>query len=281
MLRDWRAHAHAAERERVHPFHAAGYGGLVKRIERHAGEAGKRMPPALARMLRDHGPLERSHGEARKLVRRLDGCIARREDLLRRAEENLHPLHPVAELGGLHRRWRRAAPGALEAGRALLDDDRHAPHLDALGGRAHVERAVARIDKAALLDRLPAGAVRAWEALEDRVRETGRHRFFLPEHERACRLMADARGVRDGKARAFVGNELRLRERMGRDAKALKDAVGRLRDCNARREAARAGELPFVRQEGYGQWWADAWGALPGREAAARKEEGTRTALRG
>ena len=262
LLRDWRAHAGAAEREGVHPFHAVGYRGLVKRIERHAREAGDRMPPDLVRVLGDHGPLERSHGEARKLIRRLDGCIARREDLLRRAEETLHPLHPVTELGAPHRRWRRGVPRALHAGRALLDDDRYAPHLDALGGRAHVERSVAKIENAALLDRLPAGAVRAWEALEDRVRETGRHRFFLPEHERACRLMTDARGVRDKKARAFVGKELRLRERMGRDAKVLEDVVGRLRDCNARREEARAGEVPFVRQEGYGQWWADAWGAL-------------------
>ena len=179
-----------------------------------------------------------------------------------RAEEKLHPLHPVAELGVPHRRWRLGASRALKAGRALLDDGRHAPHLDALGGRAHVERAVARIEKAALLDRLPAGVVRAWEALEDRLRETGRHRFFLTEHERACRLMADARNVRDGKAQAFMGRELRLRKRMGKEAKELHDVVGRLRECNARREEAQAGEVPFVRQEGYGQWWADAWDAL-------------------
>ena len=262
LLRGWRAHAGAAEREGIHPFHAAGYGGLVERIGSHAREAGDRIPPALARVLRDHGPLERAGREARRFARRLDDCIARREDLLRRAEAKLDPRHPVAELGVPHRRWRLGVPGALNAGRALLDDGRHAPHLEALGGRAHVERAVARIEKAALLDRLPTGAVRAWEALEDRIRETGRHRFFLTEHGDACRLMANARGVRDKKARAFIGNELRLRERMGRDAEELRKVVGRLRDCKARRDAAEAGELPFVRQEGYGQWWADAWDAL-------------------
>ena len=262
LLRDWRAHADAAAERDIHPFHAAGYGALVERIESHEKEAGDRIPPALARVLRDHGPLERAGREARRLARRLDDCIARREDLLARAEEKLDPRHPVVELGGPHRRWRLGASRALKAGRALLDDDRHAPHLDALGGRAHVERAVARIEKAALLDRLPAGAVRAWEALEDRLRETGRHRFFLTEHERACRLMADARNVRDGKAQAFMGRELRLRKRMDREAKELHDVVGRLRDCDARRGAAEAGEVPFVRQEGYGQWWADAWDAL-------------------
>ena len=65
----------------------------------------------------------------------------------------------------------------------------------------------------------------------------------------------------DEKARAFVANELRLRERMSKEAEQLHDVVGRLRDCQARRETAEAGELPFPAQKGYGAWWADAWGA--------------------
>ena len=240
LLRDWRAHGDAAERDGIHPFHAAGYGGLVERIGSHAREAGDRMPPALARVLRDHGPLERAGREARRLAQRLDDCVNKRDELLGRAEEKLDPRHPVVELGVPHRRWRLGASRALKAGRALLDEDRYAPHLDTLGGRAHVERAVARIEKAALLDYLPAGAVRAWEALEDRLRETGRHRFFLTEHRDACRVMANARGVRDRKARAFIGNELRLRERMGKDAKELKDVVGRPRHRAGARPSLRA-----------------------------------------
>ena len=74
--------------------------------------------------------------------------------------------------------------------------------------------------------------------------------------------MPDARRIKNEKARAFVGNELRLRERMSREAKQLDDVVGKLRDCQARREAAEAGGIPFVRQEGYGDWWVDARDAV-------------------
>ena len=262
LRRDWEAHADAAEREGTHPFHMTGYGELVDRIEVYAKEAGKRMPPALARVREDHDRLASSWREARGLRDWLDDCTGKRDELLDRAGDRRRSARPVVDLGLAHRRWKGGVHRAIDAGRALLDDEHNAVHLDALGGRARIERSVARLEKAALLDHLPARTVRAWEALEGRLRETESHRFFLPEHERACRLMPDARSIKNVKARAFVGNELRLRERMSKEAKQLDDAVGKLRDCQARREAAEAGETPFVRQEGYGSWWVDARDAL-------------------
>ena len=83
---------------------------------------------------------------------------------------------------------RRSAP--RRSGHELLGNDRYADHLSALGGRAKIERAVERIEHAAVLDHLPAEVVAACETLDDRVRETGRHRFFLPGHKRACDLMS-------------------------------------------------------------------------------------------
>ena len=280
LLRDWQAHAEAAEREGIHPFHAPGYGDLVERIESHAGEAGKRTPAVLAQALKDHARLDVSWREARGLRDRLDACTGKRDELLDRAGEGRRSAQPVSDLGLAHRRWKGGVRPAIEAGRTLLDDEHHAAHLDALGGRARIERSVARLEKADLLDRLPARTVRAWEALEDRLRETDSHRFFLPEHKRACRLMPDARSIKNVKARAFVGNELRLRERMSEETKQLDDAVGKLRDCQARREAAEAGETPVRAAGGLRVVVGGRLGRAPRREAAARQEEGLRPALR-
>ena len=262
LLRDWKALGGAAEREGIHPFHAPGYDGLVERIGVHAREAGKRMPAVLARVLKDHDRLDGSWREARGLRDRLDGCTGKRDELLDRAGEGRRSAQPVSDLGLAHRRWKGGVRPAIEAGHKLLDDERYAVHLDVLGGRVEIERSVVRLGKAALLDHLPARAVRAWEALEDRLRETESHRFFLPEHERACRLMPDPRSIKNVKARAFVGKETGLRERMSKEAERLDDAVGKLRDCAATRKAAEADQTPFVRQGGYGSWWADASDAL-------------------
>ena len=225
LLRDWAEHAGAAAGEGLHPFHAPGYDALLARIRDHEREAGKRMPAPLAGVLEEHEPLVRADREARKLAGRLDACLAKRDALLERAEKKLFSQQPVVELRWRYARWHREAERALGSGRELLGNDRYADHLSALGGRAKIERAVERIERAAVLDHLPAEVVAACETLDDRVRETGRHRFFLPGHERACDLMSY--NVQDGAAKAFVKNELacaRRNELAMREKKRARDA---------------------------------------------------------
>ena len=250
LLRDWAEHAGAAAGEGLHPFHAPGYDALLARIRDHEREAGKRMSAPLARVLEEHKPLVRADREARKLAGRLDACLEKRDALLERAKQKLFSQQPVVELGWQYARWHREAERALGSGRELLGNDRYADHLSALGGRAKIERAVERIERAAVLDHLPAEVVAACETLDDRVRETGRHRFFLPGHERACDLMSYS--VQDGAAKAFVKNELAMREKMSDRAQLLDKTKTLLEDCQQERDRAATGDLPFVRQESYG-----------------------------
>ena len=255
LLRDWKEHTGAAAGEGLHPFHAPGYDALLDRIRDHEREAGKRMPAPLARVLEEHEPLVRSEREAGKLAGRLDAYLEKRDALLERAKQKLAPWQPVVELGRPHARWHREAERAEEAGRELLGNDRYADHLSALGGRATIERAVERIERAAVLDHLPARVVAACETLDDRVRETGRHRFFLPEHERACDLMSSLRyDVRHGSAKAFVKSELAMREKMSERAQLLDKTKRLLEECQQERDRAATDDLPFVRQEKYGAW---------------------------
>ena len=147
----------------------------------------------------------------------------------------------------------RTAP--RRPGRELLGNDRYADHLSALGGRAKIKRAVERIERAAVFDHLPTRVVAACETLDDRVRETGRHRFFLPEHERACDLMSSLRyDVRHGSAEAFVKNELAMREKMSERARLLDKTKTLLEECRQERDSAATDALPFVQQENYGAW---------------------------
>ena len=252
LLRDWAEHAGAAAEEGLHPFHAPGYDALLDRIRDHEREVGKRMPAPLARVLEEHEPLVRADREARKLAGRLDACLEKRDALLERAKQKLFSQQPVVELRWRYARWRREAERALGSGRELLGNDRYADHLSALGGRAKIERAVERIERAAVLDHLPAEVVAACETLDDRVRETGRHRFFLPEHESACDLMSYS--VQDGAAKAFVKNELAMREKMSEQARLLNTTKTLLKDCQQERELAATDDLPFVRREDYGAW---------------------------
>ena len=253
LLRDWAEHAGAAAEEGLHPFHAPGYDALLDRIRDHdEREAGKRMPAPLAGVLEEHEPLVRADREARKLAGRLDACLEKRDALLERAKQKLFSQQPVVELGWRYARWRREAGRALGSGRELLENDRYAAHLAALGGRPKIERAVERIERAAVLDHLPAEVVAACETLDDRVRETGRHRFFLPGHERACDLMSYS--VQDGAAKAFVKNELAMREKMSDRAQLLDKTKTLLEECQQERDRAAADDLPFVRQEKYGAW---------------------------
>ena len=255
LLRDWAEHAGAAAEEGIDPFHAPGYDALLDRIRDHEREAGKRMPAPLARVLEEHKPLVRADREARKLAGRLDACLEKRDALLERAKQKLFSLQPVVELGWRYARWRREAGRAEEAGRELLGNDRYAAHLAALGGRPKIERAVERIERAAVLDHLPARVVAACEILDDRVRETGRHRFFLPEHERACDLLsAELYRIQDGAAKAFVKNELAMREKMSDRAQLLDKTKTLLEECRQERDRAATDALPFVRQENYGAW---------------------------
>ena len=88
--------------------------------------------------------------------------------------------------------------------------------------------------------------------LHTRKRKTGRHRFFLPGHERACDLMSY--NVQDGAAKAFVKNELAMREKMSEQARLLNTTKTLLKDCQQERELAATDDLPFVRREDYGAW---------------------------
>ena len=257
LLRDWGEHAGAAAEEGLHPFHAPGYDALLDRIRDHEGKAGERLPAPLARVPEEHEALVRADREARKLTGRLDACLEKRDALLERAEKKLFSLQPVVELGWRYGRWHREAGRAEEAGRELLGNDRYADHLSALGGRATIERAVERIERAAVLDHLPARVVAACEILDDRVQETGRHRFFLPEHERACDLLSysvKSSSVRHDAAKTFVKNELSMREKMSERAQLLDKTKTLLEDCQQERDRAATDDLPFVQQENYGAW---------------------------
>ena len=255
LLRDWGEHAGAAAEEGLHPFHAPGYDALLDRIRDHEGKAGERMPAPLARVPEEHEALVRADREARKLAGRLDACLEKRDALLERAKQKLFSQQPVVELGWRYGRWHREAGRAEEAGRELLGNDRYADHLAALGGVTKIERAVERIERAAVLDHLPARVVAACETLDDRVRETGRHRFFLPEHERACDLLsAEPYRIQDGAASAFVKNELAMREKMSERAQLLDKTKTLLEECQQERDLAATDALPFVQQENYGAW---------------------------
>ena len=275
LLRDWGEHAGAAAEEGLHPFHAPGYDALLDRIRDHEGKAGERLPAPLARVLEEHEPLVRADREARKLTGRLDACLEKRDALLERAEKKLFSQQPVVELGWRYGRWHREAGRALGSGHELLGNDRYADHLAALGGVTKIERAVERIERAAVLDHLPARVVAACEILDDRVRETGRHRFFLPEHERACDLMsAELYRIQDGAAKAFVKNELAMREKMSERAQLLDKTKTLLKDCQQERDSAATDALPFVQQENYGAWRLRAERAVDNARAMLADEAG-------
>ena len=173
---------------------------------------------------------------------------------------------------------RTSAPSltrALGSWHELLENERYADHLSALGGRATIERAVERIEHAAVLDHLPARVVAACETLDDRVRETGRHRFFLPEHERACDLMsAELYRIQDGAAKAFVKNELAMREKMSDRAQLLDKTKTLLEECQQERDSAATDALPFVQQENYGAWRLRAERAVDNAKSMLADEAG-------
>ena len=218
--------------------------------EREEREAANRRNRATPPSHEESQHSARAAREATRLADRLDACLERRDTLLERAEGKLEYNRPVVDLGRVHARWRREADRAIEAGRELVQDERYAPHLDAFGGREKIEAALARLKGARVLDHLPARIAAEWEKLEDRTRETGSHRFFLPEHESACARM-DRVYRRDDVAHRFVKDELGMRERMGRHAETLGDVENRLKECASERERAVRRDIRFVRQEGY------------------------------
>ncbi|MDE0173395.1 MAG: hypothetical protein OYH76_05480, partial [Defluviicoccus sp.] len=221
---------------------------------REAGtEAARERGPARERDVAQRP--SREERQAARLAQRLDDCLARRDALLERAEARLLSTEPVSALGLSHKRWRRDARRAVEAGRELLKDPRNAPHLDALGGRERIEAGVGRLEQASTIDGMPARMAVGWEALQDRVRQTGRHRFFLPEHEKLCRTMSDYDWcVKDTGASHFIRGELDLRETMTRQAERIDRVAGTLRESIDKRAGAEKSEVPFVRQPDYGAW---------------------------
>ena len=248
LLRDWEAHAGAAAEEGLHPYHAPGYDALLDRIRDHEEKAGKRMPAPLARVLEEHEPLARSEREVRKLAARLDTCLEKRDALLERAERKLDPWQPVAELGRQHRRWHRAAESAREAGRELLGNERYANHLAALGGRATIERAVERIERAAVLDHLPA-SVRGGVRDPGRPRPGDRPAPLLPAGARESLQTDVARagpnpgrrseGVREGRTRDAQDDE-RAGSTAGHDEDATRGVPAVSRDLRRGRPPVRA-----------------------------------------
>jgi len=274
LLRGWEAHANAAAKEGIHPFYGPGYGELAGRIRDHAKEAGEKLPAPLARVLEAHRPLVRAEREAGRRAGQLDACLEKRDALLERAERELGPWQPVVELGKPYARWQREAGRAAEAGRELLGNDRHADYLSAPGRRAGIERQLARIGNAAVLDHLPGKAAAACEALNDRLRETDRHRFFLPEHERACELMSPVQyRTGDPAASEFVKRELSMRKRMSGDAQFVDRMRTMLAECRQERERAAANDVPFVQQERYGAWQYKAELAVGNAKSLLEDEE--------
>ena len=117
--------------------------------------------------------------------------------------------------------------------------------------------------------------VTACEAVDERVRETGRHRFFLWEHERACDLMSDAGyHAHHGPAAAFVKDELAMRKTMSRQARLLDETKTLLADCRRDREIAATDELAFVRREDYGAWRRKAERAVVDAQSLLADEAG-------
>ena len=111
----------------------------------------------------------------------------------------------------------------------------------------------------------------AWEELRNRIRETGQHRFFLPEHERLCdRMSRDSWSVKDSDAHRFMWNELNLREEMTRQAERLDRVAQSLQESLDRREQAEQSETSFVRQEGYETWRYRAENAVSGAQEILR-----------
>ena len=214
----------------------------------------------------------RGERQAARLAQRLDTSLQRRDALLEKAEKRLLSTDPVSKLGLSHTLWRRDADRAVKAGRELLDDPRHAPHLDALGGRAEIAAGVRRLERAAALDGMSAYFVAGWEALQDRVRETGQHRFFLPEHEKLCSRMSswETDYVKDADARQFMRNELDLHKEMTLEAERLDRVAQSLQESLDKREQAERSETPFVRQEGYDTWRYRAENAVNGAREILR-----------
>ena len=274
LLRDWAEHAGAAAGKGLHPFHAPGYDPLLHRIRDHEGKAGERLPAPLARVLEEHEALVRADREARKLTGRLDACLEKRDALLERAKQKLAPWQPVVELGqaacALAPRG-RARPG--ERTRAPRERSLRGPPGSALGGRAKIERAVERIERAAVLDHLSAEG-------RGGVRDPGRPR---PGDRPAPLLPAGAReslrpdvglaianprrrgeGVREERAR-----DAREDERPGSTAEHDEDAARGL-PAGTRARAA-TDDLPFVRREDYGAWRLRAERAVDNANSIARR----------
>ncbi|MDE0174318.1 MAG: hypothetical protein OXM60_12855, partial [Defluviicoccus sp.] len=216
----------------------------------------------------------RGERQAARLAERLDASLARRDALLEKAKTKLPYLEPVTKLGLSHKLWRRDADRAIEAGRKLLDDPRHAPQLDALGGRERIEAGVRRLERARRIDGLPARMAAGMEEVRDRERETGRHRFFLPEHQKLCVSMSvNAWDLRTSGASGLIRDELNMREEMTRQAERLDRVTETLKESLEKRAAAEKSEVPFVRQEDYRNWVNPARRAVNEAEAMLRDRD--------
>lgn len=122
-----------------------------------------------------------------------------------------------------------------------------------------------------MIDGMPARMAAGWEALQDRIRETGRHRFFLPEHEELCDTMSSySWSVTDGAASRVIRNERDLRGEMTRQAERIDRVAERLRESVEKRAEAEKSDVPFVRQPDYGGWVYPAENAVNEAKAILR-----------
>ena len=151
-------------------------------------------------------------------------------------------------------RWHREAKRALGSGHELLANERYAVHLAALGGVTKIERAVERIERAAVLDHRRRGSwrrARPWTTVSGRPAGTA---SSCGAQESLRPAVAELYRIQDGAVKAFVKNELAMREKMsgpgstaGQDEDAARGVPAGTRSHCDRRP-------PVVQQENYGAW---------------------------
>ena len=172
LVKEWRAHEHAAAAAGVHPMDHEDCAGLVERMraldaqETPAGDA----PSPLAGLLAQHRQWEADRGT---LHTTLSGACAERELLCDGAKaEHRAPM----ELD-LYARWRDTALGALARWREVHDDEaRYRPHAAAVArGGTSLESAAEALERALALDDRCDPLVKEWRAHEHAAAAAGVH----------------------------------------------------------------------------------------------------------
>ena len=251
LLRDWAEHAGAAAEEGLHPFHAPGYDALLDRIRDHEREVGKRMPAPLAQVLEEHEPLVRADREASKLAGRLDACLEKRDALLERAKQKLFfpSSRWSSSAGGMRAGTaRQSAPWGAGTSSSRMNATRTTSRHSAAGRRSSARSSASSTPPSWTTCRRGSWRrARPWTTASGRPAGTA---SSCREHERACDLMsAELYRIQDGAAKAFVKNELAMREKMSERAQLLDKTKTLLEDCQQERDRT-ADRRPPVRAAG-------------------------------